>query len=233
MIYLFKKIIASNVMLYKLWLKFWRSKVGDKVVLPKRGDKLFFDGYPRSGNTYFSGMIHYFFPGAIGSSHLHAKAPFKIALKNNIPSVIIFRDPKNCVASNQFRKTNGKFINESLLNNQLNQYIDYYGFILSKGQDVFFVNFEDVLSKPSTLLNRINERFKLQNDLEIDENRLEQYTNYMSEIEERKDVSIGSLPNKERNTYKKDIFELIEKNKNYPIALKIHQDLVRCAAEEL
>ena len=98
---------------------------------------------------------------------------------------------------------------------------------------MFFVNFEDVLSKPSKLLNRINERFKLQDDLEIDKNRLNQYNNFMSEIEERKDVSIGSLPNKERNTYKKDIFELIEKNKNYPIALKIHQELVRCSAEKL
>lgn len=229
MTYFIKKIIASNIILYKLWFKVMRSKIGDRVVLPKKGDKLYFDGYPRSGNTYLLGMIHFFFPGAIKSSHLHSIAPIKIAIRKDISCVIIFRDPKNCVASNQFRKTNGKFVNHDLLNNQLRDYIEYYRYVLKMDKYICLVNFEDVKSIPALILNRINKRFELRQDLVLDENQIQEYDKFISEKESSKKTASGSLPNKEREKYKKDIFDLIEKNKNYPVALKIHKELVHRA----
>ena len=49
-----KKIIKSDIFLYKLWLYVQRKGRGHllKFRLQKNGDDFYIDGYPRSGNTF-------------------------------------------------------------------------------------------------------------------------------------------------------------------------------------
>jgi hypothetical protein len=225
--YIIQKLVRTNRVIYTLWYKLWRSKTGDRVVLPKPGDRLYFDGYPRSGNTYLAGMIHYFFPDTIGSSHLHAIAPLKIALKNKVPCLIIIRNPRDCVASNHFRKTNGKFVNQDLLNAQLLEYVDYYEFVLKKINNLALVNFEDVISNPRGVLNKLNKQLQLNTGIEIDENQIREYDTFMMMKEKEKKAVSSSLPNEKRKTYKSKIVNLIESNPNYPRALKIYETLIQ------
>ena len=225
MAYAIKKQFLANQILYKLWFDYRRSKSGDKVALPKSGDRLYFDGYPRSGNTYVAGLMKFIFPDAIQSSHLHAIAPLKIALKNKVPVLIIFRDPENSVASNHFRKTDGKQINMKLLNEQLLEYIDYYKFVLHNKKKIQIINFEQVIGNPANFLNGINKIVGFTENETITEQNVASYDSFMKDREKQKKAVNGSLPNDQRNAYKESVIQSLQKNPNYPKAKEIYHKL--------
>lgn len=94
-----REFARSNPSVYKAWFLYYRRSKGMKPVLPRRGDALYLDGFPRSGNTYFTAAISAVFPDVIFSNHLHAIAPIKIALRRDVPTIILMREPEAAIAS--------------------------------------------------------------------------------------------------------------------------------------
>ena len=96
-----KKYFYTNLLLYKIYYYLIHSRRNNTISLPKKGDSIYIDGFPRSANTFLVGTLNRVFRDhlKIGATHLHTTAALKIALKNNVRSYILIRDPKEAVAS--------------------------------------------------------------------------------------------------------------------------------------
>lgn len=98
--YKIKSVVKSSPVLYKLWFLRNKGTLRSNVRLSKIKDHYYFDGYPRSGNTYFHGLFKCLYPYLNGASHLHCTAGIKIACRFRVPKIIIIvRKPEDAILS--------------------------------------------------------------------------------------------------------------------------------------
>ena len=99
-----RKLFMSKPFFFYLWYKLYRSK---KKLKPKWFNKettFYFDGYPRSGNTYMIFLMKEIYDEKNIIHHFHTIAPLKVALKKKIKSLIIIRNPIESVSSSYLKK---------------------------------------------------------------------------------------------------------------------------------
>jgi hypothetical protein len=180
--------------------------MGSKVTLPEIKDDLYFDGYPRSGNTYFIGLIKRMYPDIKYSSHLHTISGIKIAFKRNISVVIIIRNPEDAIVSNMFRVINskGKKANQELADDLTRRYIDYYSFVLTNRKRLRVLNFNELIEKEQILMNILSETIGVKKYTdESFELLLKENDEIMKNMEKNKDDNVSSMPNKRRKAFYK------------------------------
>ena len=52
-----KSVFKSNPLLYRMWFSMNKNRINfGRNSLPTRGDNWYFDGYPRSGNTFYRNL---------------------------------------------------------------------------------------------------------------------------------------------------------------------------------
>ncbi len=121
-----RQFTSSNRFLYVIWFYSVRKRKGDSTRLPSSSDDFYLDGYPRSGNTFFAGLLRNVYPSKVFANHLHVISGLKIALKLELPVFVIIRDPKDAVVSNLYRKImdNKKLsLNQDLIESLLISYL--------------------------------------------------------------------------------------------------------------
>lgn len=204
-----RNLFRSQPFLFKLWFKIYRSKRGLKIKWFDEDSKIYFDGYPRSGNTFLAHLMRAIYDDKKIIHHFHTVAPLKIALKREIRSIIIIRDPKEALSSNYLKKYELKKLPETvnlrLLQMMINDYIIYYTFIYGNLNKIHLVQFEKLINSPENVL------------LEID-NYLDNYSGINDDkklydlIRRRKKMKFGaksrlgsSLPSKEKEILKTNI----------------------------
>lgn len=96
-----RSIFKQIPILYRIAFRFYlSSRFGGDGRLPRKEDDFYFDGYAKSGNSSLSSFLRSVSTrDLVFSSHLHSVAPLKIALQFKLPSVVIYRDPYNSIAS--------------------------------------------------------------------------------------------------------------------------------------
>jgi hypothetical protein len=204
--------------------------MGSKVTLPEIKDDLYFDGYPRSGNTYFIGLIKRMYPDIKYSSHLHTISGIKIAFKRNISVVIIIRNPEDAIVSNMFRVINskGKKANQELADDLTRRYIDYYSFVLTNRKRLRVLNFNELIEKEQILMNILSETIGVKKYTdESFELLLKENDEIMKNMEKNKDDNVSSMPNKRRKAFKRENLELVQFSKHYSEANLIYNKLTR------
>jgi hypothetical protein len=225
-------LVKETPFLYKLWFSLNKRKINNgKIRFPIKGDLWYFDGYPRSGNTFMKNWIEFFFTGLKGASHLHCVSGIKIATTRKLKSVIIFRNPEQAVSSFYYTKThrNSSKLNEStiLLKELLAEWVFYHSYVLKQEQtEVLAIEFS---SKKESIFNntlRIASHLEMATvDASLMEFKLEQYYISMNNGEGNKERAYSSLPLKTRDLFKKDIIKSIKKIDRYEEAMKIYQAL--------
>lgn len=223
--------LLANIFLYRLFFHFYRSRIGDPVRLPKGTDDLFFDGFPRSGNTYFINLISH----VVGdkkleySSHLHAIAGLKIALKKKLKPLIIIRHPKDAIASYYFTKSSvDDDLNIRLLKHLTHQYTSYYQYVYKRKAELEIIHFDFAVKNESSLLRDIVKWLKLSDiDESAIETRIMSYKEMMKAKEKDKDIKISALPNKSRSNHTEGTKRQLEETIEYQEALKVYQKIVK------
>jgi hypothetical protein len=162
-----KKLFKIEPKLYRLWFWVNKHRLSDSLRLPKSTDDFYFDGFPRSGNTYVVSFLKRFYSDCQFSHHLHTVASLKIALSRNLESIILLRNPSDTVASLCIMQSyygKGTLQEDKFLNNILDEYIIYYDFVLENIYSLrilpfqSIINIEDLpksLSSISSTFNRI------------------------------------------------------------------------------
>ena len=201
-----RTLFSTNPYLYFIWFKIYRSNRGLKIKWFNNQSKIFFDGYPRSGNTFLAHLMRAIYNDKNIIHHFHAVAPLKIALNKNIKSVIIIRNPQDSISSNYLKKHELKTLPEEtnlkLLKMMLNDYIVYYKFIYKNVNKIHLVKFSDLINNPETTLLNIDNF--LHNYSKIDDKE-----KIKDCISKRRKVKFGatsklgaSLPNKQKEDLK-------------------------------
>lgn len=162
-----RRIIKRNVFLYYLWFHLYRNNRGVKIPFFVPATSLYICGYPRSGNTYFAGLVKNIFPDIGLVHHLHAIAPVKIALLKNISTFVLIREPLEAISSNYLKHyaSRGRGIpceiDSKCLKWLLVDYVDYYDFIIKNVDALQIINFSDVKENFTTAIKLINNRFDM------------------------------------------------------------------------
>lgn len=94
-----RKLLSENKLLYTLYFHFYRKHRGIRPSWFNAETKIYYDGYPRSGNTYLHHLFRNLFSDNYSVHHLHKVAPIKIALKKQLPTFILIRNPKDAIPS--------------------------------------------------------------------------------------------------------------------------------------
>ena len=203
-----KRFTKNNALPYYIWFKLIREKKS-RLSLPQKGDLFYFDGYPRSGNTYTTSLIKFFFEGIRFSHHLHTVGAVKIALSKNVPPLLIFRDPYDAIPSLYITKFQAKdlrlkIVDTKVLNEITKGYVDYYSFSLKHLSKVKLIAFQEVIEEPSLFLQFLIKEFNLPETDNILE-KIEHHKAFIKSKEGKKKLKYSSLPNEQRTELKQNI----------------------------
>ena len=109
------------------------------------------EGYPRSANTFMMALLRqaeikpYRY-----ASHTHWAGNVLLALKLNIPVIILIREPFDCILSNAV------FEPEVNLKRHIKDYILFYNKLIPYKNNANIVEFNDVTRRPNKVLLDVN-----------------------------------------------------------------------------
>lgn len=219
MINIMKKIISEVPILYKLYYYIiFRFKNKNYPQFFTNETICYFDGYPRSGNTFLSHFLINMYPDQHFVHHLHKVAPIKIALKKNIPIYIILRKPQECITSLYIKRydfKNKQIPNNpksNVLNQRAKEYLHYYSYILHNFHKINLILFEDLISKTEDSIYQISR--------DLGDKRPEQQIKDQIKRLSKKDFGAKSELGRDKPTKRKEI----EKDK---LKDKLNDDLIQ------
>jgi len=232
-----KTLILRHSFFYKIWFFGFLKKKNKNLKLPKKYDPLYFDGYPRSGNTYTFGMISRVYPSLLCkvSHHLHSATVLKMALKKNIKSIIIIRHPKDAIISYLFAKREKFSKNNNFAKELIDQYVDYYEFVKNNLKDIKIIDFDQFIKNEKKVIKNIGEytghlpQINLNKNIEgfigFDEFLLD-YKNRMHNFQKVQNSDLSSMPNQKRKDFKIKNIEKILENENYHKAKELYNMII-------
>ncbi|WP_339816141.1 sulfotransferase domain-containing protein [uncultured Imperialibacter sp.] len=220
-----RNFFLSKPIAFKLYFYLVRAFRGDKVRLPAKGDQLYFDGYPRSGNTYDVGLISDLVPGLVWAHHLHSEAALKIALKLGIKTVVIIRNPLQAVSS--FIYTKNKAATTEEIEALVQRYTKYYSFVKEKMNDLTLLSFESLTNNTAGFVTQVFSVLELESGLSQQQlnNSILNYRHRMKLAEKNKTTESSSLPNKERDIFKGKIEDEVLNSKSFEAASGLFNEL--------
>jgi len=145
---------------------YWFSKSSD----------LFFDGYPRSGNTFLKHLTIELMPSIEAVHHLHKVAPIKIALQKKLPVFILTRKPDDAISSNYLKYYSMRKldvpdnVNIKILKIKANSYINYYDYVIQNIQHINIISFSFLIKHPDIVVKAIAKTV----NTSVDENKIEE-----------------------------------------------------------
>jgi hypothetical protein len=205
-----KEYIRSNPTLYRL-IAFLRKFAGQdsKQLLCNKNSALCLEAYPSSANAFLCSVLKYSNKDLNIARHTHSIANIKIALKYNIPVVIIIRDPLEAISSRVVRFKKG--IERSIF-----EYLNFYEFVTEHLDRIVVVSFEDVVNNTSSVLRKIREKTNINLvHCDINEAKKHAFSTLTLAAKEHNRLHRIGLPSEEREHEKDDVKKTILESIDY------------------
>ena len=212
---LFKKYFR----IYRPYFILTHYKVWANRYLVNENTSLCLEGFQSSGNSFLNALLNHLNPDIQVAHHTHSLANVRQALKKSIPVVVLIRHPLEAVSSRISR-----FSDNSLADQILKEYIDYYQYILKYQAAMIIIPFETLVGNLSTVVTTISERSNIPfdtSDLETKVTEVKTYIQVWSD--EHGDQSTISLPTRQRENHKKEIQKHITTLSSYKRALSCYE----------
>jgi hypothetical protein len=197
---------------------YWFSKSSD----------IFFDGYPRSGNTFLRHLTLELMPSIKAVHHLHKVAPIKIALQRKLPVFILIRKPAEAIASNYLKyysmrkKDVPDNVNTKILKIKANNYINYYDYVNQNLPYVKIISFSFLIKHPDIVVKAIAKAV----NTGIDENKIEKtLKSYVGST----DKLGSSKPNAFKQKKKAELLIELQKTNAYKQAVILYDKIIQKA----
>lgn len=120
------------------------------LVRPDSG--ILIEGFPRSANTWAFATFEHANPSFHVGRHLHCLGHVDLALRLDVPVLILVRDPVDAVASYRVRQP---FLPASTL---LRDWVHFYRGVQRRSAEVTVATFEQITDDPGAVIRRVNER---------------------------------------------------------------------------
>ena len=181
------------------------------------------EGYPRSANSWFNRYFKRSNPNSNIAHHIHLLSQVVKALKYNIPTVVLIRNPLDCISSLHVFN-NG----ETSLNLEIIEYITYYTHINKIKGKLVLVKFETAIQNPHRAVQAINDKYNLLFNVG-DKGIISKIRNEYKTEKSQKNINKTPTPAKERTKIKEKIMEPIIKNSQYKTASDLYNLLIKDA----
>lgn len=199
--------------LYKSWLDTHNLFFGKQRRIPRQGDDLYLDGYPRSGNTYFTALFRDCFENLRFAHHLHVVAPIKIAMAREIPVFILIRDPRKAVLSHVVQASSAqrppRAVLEQRLRQMINDYVRYYDFVRDQSDQLAVIDSEEAFRDPFHALRDILRFLAIPVSPELQSNWIEFHRAFQQKDKSKRQGST-SYPSEEREQLKVDLNTMLD-----------------------
>ena len=126
------------------------------------------EGFPRSGNSFMTKLVLSCNPHLTNKvgHHLHHPANIMRSVKNNIPTILMLRDPKNAIISLKSLIMFGNHKNSSnrpvpSLNKLLTLYIKYHTALVESTDKFSIISLDDLINKRDSTLSKISIAYSL------------------------------------------------------------------------
>lgn len=221
-------MFKSNTLLYQLW--YYPRKIirKEERVIP-RDQCVYIDGFPRSGNTFATNMVKMAIEGIQPVSHLHAVAPLKLALRRNIPTLILIRHPLDSIISlyiMETKKNNKTGFDAHLASRLAWDYIEYYRFIYQIKSTVCIYRFEHLVEDPLKLCRKVVEITGVEIDDNILIKNIQSTESKLEQKNKNQDADVSSYPKKERLDKKQALMKDFSALPEIEIAQSIYQKVI-------
>lgn len=175
------------------------------------------EGYPRMANTFFVvGIRKTINRNIIIAHHLHVSAQIIKAVKNDIPAIIIIRNPLEAISSHILRNSRLSY------QDAIEWYICFYQPLMPMINKILVIDFTSIIDKPQYLIEKVI-KFCGYNQLpimDIGKDEIYEEIERLDKIDTKKvaaDFLTVSRPQKERDDLK---YQVQKKIKNeYPSLL--------------
>jgi len=200
-------LVKWNPGLFFLWYQFYRKNRGVPLNYFSEETILYFDGYPRSGNTFGIHLIKNSWPDLNVVHHFHSIAPIKIAIRKEIPIFILVRDPDEAICSRYLKELslknkafNSSHIRTSNLTRYTTEYCEYYQWVFNHLDSIHLVRFKELILYPVRVVKAVNHA--LPEHLKLDGKLFEGITSFKNQSFGARDTMGSSLPNKTKDKAK-------------------------------
>ena len=223
-----KTLIEENKFYFRLYYHLYRKHRGIKPNWFSRETELYFDGYPRSGNTFLRHLTREIMPDIIAVHHFHKVAPIKIALEKKLPVYILTRNPKEAITSNYLkhyalRKIEiPKQINIKLLNNKAVDYLNYYKYVGHHLDQLTLISFTFLIKNPEEVVKAIAKKVNSVIDITLIDSAIKSYRGAT-------DILGSSKPNAFKQKKKEELLTELQKTKAYSGAVAVYNDIMEKA----
>lgn len=169
------------------------------------------EGFMSSANTFAFNALYCVRPDLDIARHKHVVANLKRAVEHEVPTVILFRDPDDCIPSavSRFRPS---------LAEAIQRYLYFYQYVVDEMKsDILLVSFEEMTQEVEATIRRISSfaAFDVDTDrLEGVEERAKERIRCRTKRREKTTERI-SLPKEEREKKKNKIREELVRHSKY------------------
>ncbi|WP_269542308.1 hypothetical protein [Cerasicoccus fimbriatus] len=216
-----RKLIRNSPFAFSLYLSIVRPPVRGRM--PDRSTQLHLTGFPRSANTLAMRMLHEFFPALAISTHIHTIASLKLALKYNIPTVVLVRDPVSTITSLVVMRANG---DASYVSTFIRDYVDYNEYVESHLDSFTIFSFYELVSEPKKLVRLVAETVRLDFDETNFDRRMAKVYKVMDIAEDNREAHVSQLPNADKERLKKEYVKLVESHPLFERAQRVYSVLM-------
>lgn len=196
------KILARRIpFVYKILFIFSHSlDTYHRQIVTKNTD-LCIEGYPSSGNTFIYFLIKSLNPSLRIGNLTHSIANVKLALKYNIPCVVLIREPLEAISSRIVR-----FKQNIVHKKYIEEYIDFYKIVLDSKEKVIVINFNQIKENLTESIRLISKQTNFPFPLNLLEERVNEVKIFLKVrgYEDGNPENI-SLPNEKRNEMKQKV----------------------------
>ena len=223
---------GANPLAYRVWFSFYRYRRAFKPTLPCAGDCLYLDGYPRSGNTYFTAAIKHIYTATRFANHLHQVAPIKIALQRGVPTFLLMRNPEEAIASYFIHvrdprsiSSKSRWSDADLCHALTASWLLYYTNVLNFKDKVHLIDADSAFKKPALAVKRIIELSRL-SDVPGLEEKFFSFHRDFKKHDSSKAQGSTSFPDSSREERKEEIRKLVRTCHLLEQCRRMHQTLL-------
>lgn len=177
------------------------------------------EGYESSANSFTFNVFRLLRPDLQIAHHTHSVANLKRARSYDVPTIILFRSPEEAIPSLVSRFRPG--VHEAIL-----RYVYFYGYVCTKTEDVFLVDFEEVTSEFANVVYRFESwsdfSFGSFDPDEVERKVIEHIETW---TRERGREDVISLPVEERERRKTKVREALEASSYFREAKELFQQM--------
>lgn len=207
--------IKSNPL---LWRRARKVGVSTDGVVASASTDICVEGFESSANSYTYNVIRHLGNDLSIAHHCHTPASIKIAVEQEVPTLILFRDPKDAIPSvvSRFRPN----LYEAII-----AYIRFYETVFRLQDAVMLVSFEEATQRTEQMLRAIEHRtdisFASYTSFEEVDEAVKAHIRAWKEKSE--DPSTTPLPTDERERAKRAVRSNMLEEPKYEQAVDVYQ----------